>query len=64
MFSCQGLEGKECSVCVHSVYDEEVELSSPFTAEVQFVDCVISALFSVGWKVQSCRRQLLLHQSP
>ena len=50
------------SVCVHSVYDEQVGLPSPLTAEVQFVDCVISARFSVGRKIQSRRRQLLLHR--
>ena len=49
---------------MHSVYDEEVGLSSPLMAQVQFVDCVISALFSVGRKIQSRRMQLLLHQSP
>ena len=49
---------------MHSVYDEEVGLSSPLTAEAQFVDCVISTLFSVGRKIQSRRRRLLLHQSP
>ena len=42
--SLSGLAGRECSVCVHSVYDEEVGLSSPRLAEVQFVDCVICAL--------------------
>ena len=49
---------------MHSVYDDEVGLSSPLLAEVQFVDCVICALFSVGRKMESCRRRLLLHQSP
>ena len=49
---------------MHSVYDDVVGLSSAPLAEVQFVDCVISALFSVDRKVQSGRRQLLLHQSP
>ena len=49
---------------VHSVYHEEVGLSSALKAEVQFVDCVISALFSVGRKNPKSRRQLLLHQSP
>ena len=49
---------------MHSVYDEEVGLSSPLEAEVQFVDCVISALFSGGRKIQSRRRQLVLHQTP
>ena len=34
--SLSGLGGKECSVCMHSVYDEQVGLPSPFTAEVQF----------------------------
>ena len=61
-FSLSGLGGKEFSVCVHSVYVEEVGLSSPLLAEVQFDDCVIRALFSVGRKIQSGRRQLLLHQ--
>ena len=42
--SLSGLEGKECSVCVHNVYDDVVGLSSPLLAEVQFVDYVISAL--------------------
>ena len=46
--SLSGLGGKECSVCVHSVYVKDVGLSSPLTAEVQFDDCVISARFSVG----------------
>ena len=49
---------------MHSVYDDEVGLSSPLLAEVQFVDCVICALFSVGRKIQTRRKQLLLHQSP
>ena len=62
--SLSGLGGKECSVCVHSVYDDVVILSSPLLAEVQFVDCVISALFKSGRKNQSRQRQLLLHQSP
>ena len=61
--SLSGLGGKECSVCVHSVYDNVVGLFSPLLAEVQFVHCVISALFSVGRKMESRRRQLLLHQS-
>ena len=59
--SLSGLGGKECSVCVHSVYDEQVGLPLPLTAEVPFVDCVISARFSVVRKIQSRRRQLLLH---
>ena len=59
-----GLGGKECSVCVHSVYDDEVGLSPPLLAEVQFVDCVICALYSVGRIMECRRRQLLLHQSP
>ena len=49
---------------MHSVYVEEVGLSSPLTAEQQFVDCVNGALFSMGRKVKSRRRQLQLHQSP
>ena len=39
-----GLRGKECSVCLHNVYDDVVGLSSPLLAEVQFVDYVICAL--------------------
>ena len=34
--SLSGIGGKECSVCVHRVYDEQVGLLSPLTAEVQF----------------------------
>ena len=50
---------------MHNVYDDEVGLSSPLLAEVQFVDCVMSALFYRGEKkIGSCRRQLQLHQSP
>ena len=49
---------------MHSVYVEEVGLSSPLTAEVRFVECVISALLSVGRNIQSRRRQLQLQQSP
>ena len=44
--SLSGLEGKECSICVHSVNDEDVGLSPPLLAEVQFVVCGSSALFS------------------
>ena len=62
--SLSGLGGKECSVCVHSVYVEDVGLPSPLLAEVQFVDCVISARCGLGKKIQSRRRQLQLHQSP
>ena len=51
-------------MCVHSVYVEDVGLHSALTAELQFVDCVISARFSFGRKIQSRRRQLQLHQSP
>ena len=48
---------------VHSVYVEYVGLHSPLTAELQFVDCVIGACFSLSRKIQSRRRQLQLHQS-
>ena len=41
---------------------EEVGLPSPLLAERQFVDCVISARFSLGKKFKSRRRQLQLHQ--
>ena len=51
-------------MCVHSVYVEGVGLHSPFTAELQFVDCLIGARLSLGTKIQSRRRQLQLHQSP
>ena len=37
---------------MHSVDVEEVGLPSPLLAEGQFVDCVISARFSLGEKVQ------------
>ena len=40
-----GLGGKECSVCVHSMNVDDVGLSLPLLAEVQFVACGISALF-------------------
>ena len=42
--SLSGLGGKECSVCVHSVYDDVMGLSSPLLAAVQFVYYVIGAL--------------------
>ena len=51
-------------MCVYSVYVEDVGLHSPLTAELQFVDFVIRALFSLGRKIQSRRRRLQLHQSP
>ena len=35
---------------MHSVYVEDVGLHSPLTAELQFVDCVLSARFSLGRK--------------
>ena len=35
---------------MHSVYVEEVGLHSPLLAELQFVDCVSSARFSLGRK--------------
>ena len=47
---------------MHRVYAKGVGLHSPLLAEVQFVDCVISARFSLGRKIQSRRRQRLLHQ--
>ena len=47
---------------MHSVDVEEVGLPSPLLAEVQFVDCVISARFSLGEKSKSRRRQLQLHR--
>ena len=50
------------SGCVHSVDVDEVGLPSPLLTEVQFVDCVISARFSLGKKSKSCRRQLQLRQ--
>ena len=47
---------------MHSVYVGDVGLPSPLLAQVQFVDCVISARFSLGRKIQSRQRQLLLRQ--
>ena len=47
---------------MHSVDVEDVGLPSSLLAEVQFVDCVISARFSLGRKIQSRRRQRQLHQ--
>ena len=46
--SLSGLGGKECSVCVHSVYDEQVGLPSPLTAEVQFFVVICAARFSAA----------------
>ena len=46
---------------MHSVDVEEVGLPSPLLAEGQFVDCVISARFSLGEKSKSRGRQLQLH---
>ena len=43
---------------MHSVDVKEVGLPSP----LQFVDCVISARFSLGEKFKSRRGQLQLHQ--
>ena len=47
---------------MHSVDVEEVGLPLPLLAEGQFVDCVISAHFSLGEKFKSRQRQLQLHQ--
>ena len=47
---------------MHSVDVEEVGLPSPLLADVQFVDCVISARFSLGENSKSRRRQLQLRQ--
>ena len=47
---------------MHRVHVEEVGLPSPLLAEVQFVDCVISARFNLGEKSKSRRRQLQLRQ--
>ena len=47
---------------MQSVEVEEVGLPSPILAEAQFVDCVISARFSLGEKSKSRRRQLQLRQ--
>ena len=46
--SLSGLGGKECSVGVHSVYDDVVELSLPLTAEVQFFVVICAAWFSAA----------------
>ena len=47
---------------MHSVDVEEVGPPLPLLDEGQFVDCVISARFSLGEKLKSRRRQLQLHQ--
>ena len=47
---------------MHSVDVEEIGLPSPLLAEGQFVDCVISARFSLGEKFKSRQRQLQLHE--
>ena len=47
---------------MHSVDVEEVGLPSPLLAVGQFVDCVISASFSLGKKFKRLQRQLQLHQ--
>ena len=49
---------------MQSVYVGDVGLHSLLMAELQFLDCVISARFSLGRKIQSRRRQVQLHQSP
>ena len=49
---------------MHRVYDDVVGLSLPLLAVVQFVYCVISALFSVGRNVESRQMQLLLQAPP
>ena len=47
---------------MHSVDVEDGGLPTPLLAEVQFVDHVISASFSLGRRIQSRQRQLQLHQ--
>ena len=47
---------------MHSVDVREVGLPSRLLAEVQFVDCLISARFSLGSKSKSRQRQLQLRQ--
>ena len=47
---------------MHNVDVEEVGLPSPLLADGQFVDCVISARFSLDEKFKSRHRQLQLHQ--
>ena len=49
---------------MYSVYVKEVGLHSRLQAELQFVDCVISARFSLGRKIQCRRRQLQLPNHP
>ena len=44
--SLAGLEGKLCSISVHSADDDEVSLSPPLLAAGRLVVCVICALFS------------------
>ena len=47
---------------MHSVDVEEVGLPLPLLVEGQFVDCVMSARFSLGEKFKGRRTQLQLHQ--
>ena len=49
---------------MHSVYVEDVGLPSPLLAEVQFVDCLISAGFSLGRKIQSREGNCCCTNSP
>ena len=37
---------------MHSLYVEEMGLHSPLGAELQFVDCVICARFTLSRKIQ------------
>ena len=44
-------------MCVHNMSDDEAGLSSPLLAKVQFVDCVMCALFSLGRRIQKSLSQ-------
>ena len=49
---------------MHSVDVEEVGLSSPVLAEGQFVECVISARFSLGEKFKAAEGNCSCTNSP
>ena len=54
-----------CSCCVHSADVDGVELPTPLLAEVQSIDCVISAPGWVGQKNGiAAEGSCCVHQSP
>ena len=57
--SLSGLGGKECSISVHSVDDDEAGLSPPLLVRAQVLVCVICALFN--WATNSINHPDLSH---